>query len=98
MVRTTDRQATPTRRTSLHQRTGISHQELHQAPQQRPKTIRLAQNRRSDPRFSRTILYANFRLRTLGEFVLMYEDVRKAVSPSAAILDFCHSTYEAGAT
>jgi len=33
----------------------------------------------------------------LGEFLLMYEDVRKAESPSAAILDFCRSTYEAGA-
>lgn len=34
----------------------------------------------------------------LGEFVLMYEDVRKAKSPSATLLDFCESTYEAGAT
>ena len=34
----------------------------------------------------------------LGEFLLPYEDVRKAQSPSAALLDFCHSTYEAGAT
>lgn len=33
----------------------------------------------------------------LGEFLLMYEDVRKAQSPSATLLDFCHSTYEAGA-
>jgi hypothetical protein len=34
----------------------------------------------------------------LGEFLLPYEDVRKAVSPSAALLDFCRSTYAAGAT
>jgi hypothetical protein len=34
----------------------------------------------------------------LGEFLLMYEDVRKAESPSVALLDFCRSTYEAGAT
>jgi hypothetical protein len=34
----------------------------------------------------------------LGEFLLMYEDVRKAQSPSAALLDFCQSTYEAGAS
>jgi hypothetical protein len=33
----------------------------------------------------------------LGEFLLMYEDVRKATSPSAALLEFCQSTYEAGA-
>lgn len=34
----------------------------------------------------------------LGEFILMYEDVRNASSPSAALLDFCQSTYEAAAT
>jgi hypothetical protein len=33
----------------------------------------------------------------LGEFVLMYDDVRLAPSPTAALLDFCQSTYEAGA-
>jgi hypothetical protein len=33
----------------------------------------------------------------LGEFLLMYENVRKAESPSAALLDFCQTTYEAGA-
>jgi len=33
----------------------------------------------------------------LGEFLLPYEDVRTAESPSAALLDFCRSTYEAGA-
>jgi Family of unknown function (DUF5996) len=32
-----------------------------------------------------------------GEFLLMYEDVRKAESPTASLLDFCQSTYEAGA-
>ena len=33
----------------------------------------------------------------IGEFLLMYEDLRKAASPTAALLDFCQSTYEAGA-
>lgn len=33
----------------------------------------------------------------LGEFLLMYEDVRKAESPTASLLEFCRSTYEAGA-
>jgi Family of unknown function (DUF5996) len=33
----------------------------------------------------------------LGEFLVMYEDVRKAASPAGALLDFCQSTYEAGA-
>ena len=34
----------------------------------------------------------------LGEFLLMYEDLREAESPTAALLEFCRSTYEAGAT
>jgi hypothetical protein len=33
----------------------------------------------------------------LGEFLLMYEDVRSSSSPSAALLAFCQSTYEAAA-
>src|SRR5579859_4534499 len=33
----------------------------------------------------------------LGEFALFYEDVRKASSPRDSILDFCQSTYAAGA-
>jgi hypothetical protein len=33
----------------------------------------------------------------LGEFLLRYEDVRGAASPSEALLDFCQSTYEAAA-
>jgi len=33
----------------------------------------------------------------LNEFVLPYEAVRSAKSPSGALLDFCRSTYEAGA-
>jgi hypothetical protein len=40
---------------------------------------------------------AAFYQKQLGEFLLMYEDVRKAESPSTALLDFCQSTYEAGA-
>lgn len=33
----------------------------------------------------------------LGEFVLMYDAVRTSPSPSAALLQFCNSTYQAGA-
>ncbi len=33
----------------------------------------------------------------LGEFILEYDDARAAASPGEAILDFCQSTYEAGA-
>jgi hypothetical protein len=33
----------------------------------------------------------------IGEFILMYENARQAESPSAAILEFCKTTYEAGA-
>ncbi len=35
---------------------------------------------------------------SLGEFVLMYEDVRTAPSPRQALLDFVQSTYDAAAT
>jgi Family of unknown function (DUF5996) len=34
----------------------------------------------------------------LGEFLLMYDEVRKAESPTASLLEFCQSTYEAAAT
>jgi Family of unknown function (DUF5996) len=34
----------------------------------------------------------------VSEFLLMYEDVRKSESPTAALLDFCQSTYQAGAS
>jgi Family of unknown function (DUF5996) len=34
----------------------------------------------------------------LGEFLLMYENVRKSPSPTAALLEFCQSTYESGAS
>jgi hypothetical protein len=33
----------------------------------------------------------------LGEFILKYEDARVASSPDQDVLDFCESTYEAGA-
>ncbi len=33
----------------------------------------------------------------LHEFVLRYEDVRKAASPAAALMDFLESTYAASA-
>jgi hypothetical protein len=46
----------------------------------------------------RQVLPASARYDTsLNEFILMYDDVRTATSPSAALLDFCQSTYEAGA-
>jgi hypothetical protein len=35
---------------------------------------------------------------TLGEFVLPYETVRNSPLPGAALLNFCQSTYEAGAS
>ncbi len=41
---------------------------------------------------------AAFYHKQLGEFLLMYEDVRKAKSPSTSLLDFCQSTYEAAAS
>ena len=34
----------------------------------------------------------------LGEFILMYDEVQRSASPRATLLDFCQSTYEAGAT
>ena len=33
----------------------------------------------------------------LGEYLLMYDDVRRAKSPSGALMEFLQSTYEAGA-
>jgi hypothetical protein len=33
----------------------------------------------------------------LGEFLLLYDDVRTSASPSRAVLEFCRSTYEAAA-
>ena len=35
--------------------------------------------------------------RQLGEFILKYSDARTAAAPDRAILDFCESTYQAGA-
>jgi hypothetical protein len=35
---------------------------------------------------------------SLGEYLLMYDEVRTAQSPRVALLDFLQSTYEAGAT
>lgn len=39
-----------------------------------------------------------FYLQPMGEFLLLHEDVRRAASPTAVLLDFLESTYEAGAT
>jgi hypothetical protein len=33
----------------------------------------------------------------LGEFLLMYDDLRKCASPSRTLLEFCRSTYQAAA-
>lgn len=41
---------------------------------------------------------AAFYEKQLGEFLIMYDDVRTAESPTIALLDFCRSTYEAAAT
>jgi hypothetical protein len=41
---------------------------------------------------------AAFYQEQLGEFLLMYDDVRNAKSPTANLVDFCQSTYDAGAT
>ena len=49
--------------------------------------------------------FGNYRVRPdtafyhqqLGEFLLLYDDVRAAPSPTMALLEFCQSTYEAGA-
>ncbi len=41
---------------------------------------------------------AAFYSQELGEFVLRYDDVRRASSPERALLEFFQSTYEAGAT
>jgi hypothetical protein len=40
---------------------------------------------------------AAFYNKQMGEFLLMYDDVRAAESPKAAVLDFCQSTYDAAA-
>jgi hypothetical protein len=47
---------------------------------------------------ARTVLPAAAAYRaSLGEFVLMYEDVRTARSPTDALREFCESTYATGA-
>jgi len=38
-----------------------------------------------------------FYSKQMSEFFLMYDDVRAADSPRDALLEFCQSTYEAGA-
>ena len=40
---------------------------------------------------------AAFYDKNLGEFLLMYEDVRRSTEPRSTLLQFCESTYEAGA-
>lgn len=48
------------------QRTRERHQRLHPAPQQRSKTLGVPQNKRPDPRPSRPLVSAHFRLETLA--------------------------------
>jgi hypothetical protein len=38
-----------------------------------------------------------FYSKDMSEFLMLYDDVRTAPDPDAALLDFCQSTYEAGA-
>jgi hypothetical protein len=38
-----------------------------------------------------------FYSKDMSEFLMLYDDVRSAPDPDAALLDFCQSTYEAGA-
>jgi hypothetical protein len=38
-----------------------------------------------------------FYSKQMNEFFLMYDDVRASDSPRDAVLEFCQSTYEAGA-
>ena len=46
----------------------------------------------------RSVLPAKaFYSKQMNEFFLMYDDVRTAASPREALLEFCQSTYEAGA-
>jgi hypothetical protein len=33
----------------------------------------------------------------MKEFFLLYDDVRQSASPAKALMDFCQTTYEAGA-
>ncbi len=40
---------------------------------------------------------AAFYSKDMKEFLLPYEDVRNSPSPETALMDFCQSTYEAGA-
>jgi len=46
---------------------------------------------------SKVLPKAAFYHQQLGEFLLMYDDMRAAPSPTAALLEFCESTYAAGA-
>ncbi len=39
-----------------------------------------------------------FYQRDLGQFILMYDEVRRSAAPDRMIMDFCQSTYEAGVT
>jgi len=40
---------------------------------------------------------AAFYQSNVGEYLLMYDDVRRSGSPTSALMEFLESTYEAGA-
>ena len=65
LVCSTDQKATPPRRSSINSRAGKRHSHLHPKPQQRLQAFHLTQNRRSNPRLRRSILYSDFGDRTL---------------------------------
>jgi transposase len=56
LVRSAHRTPAAARRSPLDPGTESGHRRLHRAPQPRPQTLHLAQNRRPDPRFRRQIL------------------------------------------
>ena len=56
LVRAAYRTPASPRRSSLYQRAESSHRRLHRKPQSRSKTLHLAQNRKPNPRFHRSIL------------------------------------------
>jgi hypothetical protein len=42
-------------------------------------------------------VHPGFYSKDLGEFLLLYDDVRTAADPESFLMDFLQSTYEAGA-
>jgi len=46
---------------------------------------------------SEATVHPGFYSKDLGEFLLLYDDVRTAAQPETALMDFMQSTYEGGA-